>query len=109
MSFESSRPTMTQLPAEEMAMEMMLTPGFHFLKSVPLWRSYTTMKLGAGSSTSCKGAKEEVIWKGTADDRSDLQGNEGREKYFTGKEEREVTCKPRRDFFFYFFFFYSSS
>lgn len=48
----SSNPLMTQPSRDEMSRETVFTPGFHFLNNVPLCRSYTTMKLGLGSSTS---------------------------------------------------------
>ena len=48
----SSSPLITQPSRDEMSRETVFTPGFHFLNNVPLCRSYTTMKLGLGSSTS---------------------------------------------------------
>lgn len=48
----SAMPEMTQESFEEISREVVSTPGFHFLNRVPLWRSYTTMKLQPGSSTS---------------------------------------------------------
>lgn len=49
----SSRPLRTQPSFDDISNDTVFTAGFHFLNSVPDWRSYTTMKLGLGSSTSC--------------------------------------------------------
>lgn len=48
----SSKPDITQLPCELISNDTVLQDGFHFLNKVPLCKSYTTMKLGFGSSIS---------------------------------------------------------
>lgn len=48
----SSKPAITQAFVCEMDNETVLHDGFHFLNSVPLCKSYTTMKFGAGSFNS---------------------------------------------------------
>lgn len=48
----SSKPAITHAFVCEIDNETVLQDGFHFLNSVPLCRSYTTMKFGAGSFNS---------------------------------------------------------
>lgn len=56
-----SWPLITQPSWDDMSNATQSTPGFHFLNSVPDCRSYTTMKFGPGSSTSCVRPKTAIV------------------------------------------------
>lgn len=55
-----SWPLNTQPSWDDMSNATQSTPGFHFLNSVPDCKSYTTMKLGPASSTSCAWPKTNI-------------------------------------------------
>lgn len=57
-----SWPLSTQPSLDEISSATQFTPGFHFLNSVPDCRSYTTMKLGPGSSTSCACGQRQNLY-----------------------------------------------
>jgi len=61
-----SWPLRTHPSLDDMSSATQFMPGFHFLNSVPDCRSYTTMKLGPGSSTSYAGKIKDELYTFTS-------------------------------------------